>query len=96
MTTPATREYLFVPDVQALRNKIAHAHGTVAYLWKSLQALPYADGNGRYYPAFLYLVTGREEYARAALAELKSAMEFSPWTCTSIRGATRRRWPAWQ
>ena len=75
MTTPATREYLFVPDVQALRNKIAHAHGTVAYLWKSLQALPYADGNGRYYPAFLYLVTGREEYARAALAELKSAME---------------------
>lgn len=73
-TTMNTQSKLFVPDVQALRDKIARADGTVAYLWKSLQSLPCAEGNQRYYPAFLYLVTGREEYARTALAEIKAAL----------------------
>ena len=51
------------------------ATGTAAYLWRNIQALPYAADNGRFYPAFLYLVTGREAYARAALRELKKALE---------------------
>jgi hypothetical protein len=76
MTTTRTREYLFVPDVEALRAKIARASGTAAYLWRNIQALPYAAGNGRYYPAFLYLVTGKDEYARAALAALHEALAF--------------------
>ncbi len=75
MRTPLSDSYLLVPDVQALRAKIARADGTVAYLWKSLQALPQAEGNGRYYPAFLHLVTGRDDYALTALAEIKAAME---------------------
>lgn len=69
-------DYLFVPDLQALRAKIARGRGMVGYLWRNIQALPNADSNGRYYPAFRYLITGEEEYAQQALQEIKQAMEF--------------------
>ena len=66
--------YLLVYDRDALRLKLKRAKGSLALLWRSIQAQPYAAGNGAYFNAFCYLATGKESYARAAIAELKKAL----------------------
>ena len=71
--------YLFVPDVKRFRRRIRGLEGTAARLWKSIQAP--SEGGRLYSPAlynsaFAYLATGRESYARTALAEIQRTMEF--------------------
>ncbi len=68
-------DYLFVPEVAALRRKLARASGVPALLWKSLRRLPHTTGNAVYGPAFCYLATGKDAYAEQALAGLREQME---------------------
>jgi hypothetical protein len=72
---PRPYDYLFVPEVAALRRKLARATGVPALLWKSLRRLPNTTGNAVYGPAFCYLATGKEAYAEQALAGLREQME---------------------
>ena len=58
-------DYLFVPDVKALRRKVRNATGALGYLCRA------SEGHS----AFRYLVTGKDDYARKALDEINATLD---------------------
>lgn len=68
-------DHLFVPSVPALRRKLKNSTGTLASMWRNIQAVPTAGGNGRFFAAFCHLATGKDEWAEMALHAIDEDLE---------------------